>query len=361
MIQYADDISIYIKGTNITQLTTEINKYMNTLAEYLEERNLIISPEKSTVTWFTPATAEANLHPEVTIKEKQIKLDKTPKLLGVTFDTMFCFGPHIRNTVTKAKKKLNILKSLAGSSWGCEKEIILLTYKSIVRSVLEYGSQIWSPIIKLTHWNSLQTIQNQALRIATGCLTMTAISHLHSETQVLPVKIHSNMKNRQYAAACYLPGHPGHKNFTNPPPPRLMKRTISTQHKEEMDLLINPTDFNKQTYKQTIKLIHTETVAETISSFSPNKVTKQPALAISSLEKTLTRKTRTELARLRAGYSRNLNSYMNRIDPEIQNRCPTCHTSPQDTNHLFNCPSKPNNLSPDDLWTNQSKLHTSWT
>ena len=45
VIQYADDISIYIKGTNITQLTTEINKYMNTLAEFLEERNHHITGE----------------------------------------------------------------------------------------------------------------------------------------------------------------------------------------------------------------------------------------------------------------------------------------------------------------------------
>ena len=350
VIQYADDISIYIQGTNVITLSSTVNKYLNTLAAYLEERNLIISPEKSTATWFTPASAEANTEPEISIKGKSVKLDKNPKLLGITFDTMFCFGPHIRNTISKAKKKMNILKSLAGSSWGCDKEVILLIYKSIVRSVLEYGSQIWSPILKPTHWKNLQIIQNQAMRIATGCLTMSAINHLHNETLLLPVKIHCDMKNKQYAVACHLPNHPGGKNFNNNKPPRIMKRTISTEHKETTDRLIGTTNLERTQYKKIIKEIHTDTVESTISTYSPNKVLNCPALPINKTEKNLPRSARTELARLRSGYSRRLNSYLNRLDPEIQNQCPDCHISPHDTCHIFNCLSKPTNLTVTDLW-----------
>ena len=96
----------------------------------------MVSPEKSTVTLFTPATAEAKIHPEVKVQGQPVKLDKTPKLLGVTYDTMFTFSNHIKNTVAKCKKKLNILKALAGSSWGQDKETLIITYKSIIRSTL---------------------------------------------------------------------------------------------------------------------------------------------------------------------------------------------------------------------------------
>jgi len=155
LIQYADDISIFALGPKVEELSTKITTFMKHLAAFLEERELLIAPEKSTVTWFTPATAEAQVEPKGTILEKHIKLDKYPKLLGVTFDTMFCFGPHIKQTIAKAKKKLNIMKSLAGSTWGCDKETLLITYKSIILSVLEYGSPIWAPVIKDTHWNKL--------------------------------------------------------------------------------------------------------------------------------------------------------------------------------------------------------------
>ena len=60
----------------------------------------------------------------------------------------------------------------------------------------------------------------------------------------------------------------------------------------------------------------------------------------------------SELARLRSGFSRNLNSYMNRIDPSIADTCPACNHTPQDINHLLNCSSKPTHLEPSALWTN---------
>ena len=85
LIQYADDISIYTLGTNVKTLSTKINKFMTTMANFLEERELIISPEKSTVTWIIPATAEANLHPSIDIKGKEIKLDKKPQTLRSLF------------------------------------------------------------------------------------------------------------------------------------------------------------------------------------------------------------------------------------------------------------------------------------
>ena len=50
VIQYADDISIYTWGTDIVSLSEEINKYIKIVTDFLTERNLILSPEKSTVT-----------------------------------------------------------------------------------------------------------------------------------------------------------------------------------------------------------------------------------------------------------------------------------------------------------------------
>ena len=65
IIQYADDISIYTSGRNIDQMTADINRYLDTVIEYLEERELLISPEKSTVTLFTPDRRQGNLHPNI--------------------------------------------------------------------------------------------------------------------------------------------------------------------------------------------------------------------------------------------------------------------------------------------------------
>ena len=109
-------------GGDLTALAKCINEYVKSLTNLLMERELIVSQEKSTVTLFTPDSGEAQVHPVIYVQEQRVKLDKTPKLLGVTFDTMFCFGPHIQNTINKAEKKLNILKALAGQHGSARKK-----------------------------------------------------------------------------------------------------------------------------------------------------------------------------------------------------------------------------------------------
>ena len=53
-----------------------------------------------------------------------------------------------------------------------------------------------------------------------------------------------------------------------------------------------------------------------------NKVLNDVPPDIAVQEKDLSRKTRCELSRLRSGYSRNLNSYLSRINPEVSDVCP---------------------------------------
>ena len=52
-------------------------------------------------------------------------------------DTMSTFSHHVKSTVSKAKKKNDILKSLAVSSLGQNKETIIIKYKANGHSTLE--------------------------------------------------------------------------------------------------------------------------------------------------------------------------------------------------------------------------------
>jgi len=46
---------------------------------------------------------------------------------------------------------------------------------------------------------------------------------------------------------------------------------------------------------------------------------------------------------------------MSRIDSDIQNICPNCQEAPQDTTHIFNCTSKPTQLTNSSLWDKPQK------
>ena len=118
-----------------------ITDYMKIVTAFLEERELLISPEKSTLTLSTPDTKETRASPVVKINDKVIKTDPAPKVLGVTSNSMNTFTKHIKITIIKCNSKLHVLKSLAGTSWGQDKETMVITYKSVCQSILEYATQ----------------------------------------------------------------------------------------------------------------------------------------------------------------------------------------------------------------------------
>jgi hypothetical protein len=156
------------------------------------------------------------------------------------------------------------------------------------------------------------------------------------------------MLGKQYVAACHQPGHPGQKNLQNLAG-RNMKSSVMHNSNYITNLFADPTEVDSKSYKSVLKEIHTTSVSETIQNYPTNRVLGCIPPSISKEENRLPRATRTELARLRSGFSRNLNSYMNRIDETVDDRCPSCRHSPHDTLHLFNCTSNPTQLNVIDL------------
>ena len=349
VVQYADDISIYATGNNIPDLVKKINDYANHVIDFLEERELMVSAEKSTVTLFTPDTKQYNLCPQVQLRGKPVPLEHKPKLLGVIFDTMHTFTPHVESIVNKAKSKVNLMKAVAGSTWGQDKETLVLTYKALGRSILEYAVPIWSPIIPKSSWDKIQVVQNQALRVATGCLAMTPIEHLHRETKVLPVREHGEMLTKQFLLNCHLPGHPGNRVIDIPFPDRKQRKPTVLNYRDNIQHLLPVND--RVSLKSMTKRIHTETVQYTIASYPDNKVLHGTPPEVQEDEHTLSRTSRCLLSQLRSGYSRIINSYLSRIDENIEDTCPKCGQSPHNTNHLFSCRDNPTTLAPRSLWT----------
>ena len=79
---------------------------------------------------------------------------------------------------------------------------------------------------KKTNIDKLQTVQNNALRIITGCTQDTNEQHLHIETKTLPLKYHLKLHASQLRQKALLTTHPLH-DLTQPDTSlRKMKETI---------------------------------------------------------------------------------------------------------------------------------------
>ena len=74
-----------------------------------------------------------------------------------------------------------------------QKETLLMTYKPMGRSIINYATPVWSPNLRDTNNRSIHYAQNEALRITTGCHKMSSIDHLHTEATILKVREHSEL------------------------------------------------------------------------------------------------------------------------------------------------------------------------
>ena len=116
-----------------------------------------------------------------------------------------------------------MLKALSGSSWGQEKETLLLTYNALGKSIASYAAPVWSTNASDSSFKKIQIAQNASLRTETGGLKMASIVHLHQESFTLKVKDHSDMMAPNDTAYKRWSCHSGFKLLcklcrTSPPP-----------------------------------------------------------------------------------------------------------------------------------------------
>jgi hypothetical protein len=73
----------------------------------------------------------------------------------------------------KATKRIRLMQRAAGVSWGARVNTLMLTYRTYVRPILEYGTEV-SATTTDNHIEILNKVQNQAL----------------SESQVAQLRLH---------------------------------------------------------------------------------------------------------------------------------------------------------------------------
>ena len=85
-------------------------------------------------------------------------------------------------------------------------ETLLITYKAVGRSIINYAAPVWSTNLRDTNYRNIQYTQNEALRIATGCHKMSSVDHLHVAAEIMKVREHLELLSAQYLARCLEPG-----------------------------------------------------------------------------------------------------------------------------------------------------------
>ena len=110
------------------------------------------------------------------------------KYFKLTFQRNGTYSKHVQNVAVKCRARLNVIRMLKCTSWGAGKRSLLTVCRSLVRSVIEYGSEAYfftSPnLLKPLH-----KIQNDVLRLCTGAMASTPLICLHHACDEMPLLI----------------------------------------------------------------------------------------------------------------------------------------------------------------------------
>ena len=117
-----------------------------------------------------------------------IPISPQVKFLGVTYDCRLTWGPHITNVVDRTKKTFNLMRSVAGQSWGASKKALLTIYRALIRSRLDYGCEAYYTACN-TQLQRLDTIQSKCLRLCCGAFRTTAVNALQQDCGEMPLHL----------------------------------------------------------------------------------------------------------------------------------------------------------------------------
>ena len=137
---YADDLkmnSVIRSSDDAKRLQDDINK----IKEWCNLNKLQLNYDKCFI--MTVSNKIQNIEFAYSVDNIVLSKTHTFRDLGVTYDTKLKFSAHIDSIVKKSAKMLGFLMRTAKHLQNFDS--LMLLYKSLVRSNLEYATQIWSP------------------------------------------------------------------------------------------------------------------------------------------------------------------------------------------------------------------------
>jgi len=186
---FADDSSIWRSGSSPLDMGIILQKDLIIIENWCKEWGITINSSKTIAILFTK---KRNIkYPDLSINNNLIPFVSSYNFLGFIFDEHLTWKEHILNLVSRCLKRINLLRCLTGTNWGANKNILITVYKGLIRSLLDYGSTLFSNAAKYL-LEKLDSIQYKSLYICVGAFKGTPLSSLQFECDEPPLNIRRN-------------------------------------------------------------------------------------------------------------------------------------------------------------------------
>ncbi|GFV12199.1 RNA-directed DNA polymerase from mobile element jockey [Trichonephila clavipes] len=163
LAMFADDTAVISQNKRFSVVISNLQHYISLLELWLNDWKVKVNASKSACLMFTRRSQlPVGLTP-VTIFGQPVPWVNVAKYLGLFLDAKLTFAYHIEQTRKKAIAVHAMLKKLISRRSKLAIRHKVLLYKSIIRPVMCYGSQIFGSA-GMCHLKKLHTLKNSFLR-----------------------------------------------------------------------------------------------------------------------------------------------------------------------------------------------------
>ena len=195
LAMFADDVSLLTTARNRTDAESTLQTAISSVVDWSHEWKLQLNTDKCEVSPFSTWTNDGKWAPTITINDKILRVNPTPRMLGVILDRSLTFNAHLDSLVKSLSSNINALKTVSHTTWGWRKSSVRTLFYALVRSKLDYAAPAWQPWLSNTNMDRLERLQNKGLRIISGQLISTPVEALRSDTGVSSYRTTSNRKS----------------------------------------------------------------------------------------------------------------------------------------------------------------------
>ena len=193
-LSYIDDISLQVSSRSIKKNVAILERELGLLFKKSKELCVEFDLTKTELIHFD----QTNIPLQLPTKES-VQPARAVKWLGIIFDSKLSFRDHVSFRACKALAAFHRLSRLTNTSRGLSPDATRNLYLACIKSVSDYGSQVWFTGRKQDKLlKPLQLLQNKALRKILGAFRTTSIVAMESEAGLLPVKRRLELLNQKY-------------------------------------------------------------------------------------------------------------------------------------------------------------------
>ena len=204
IVQYADDICMWMNVTlkKSTPLRSQnhirrlYQADLNSLGNYMLQNGLSLSTEKTNLVLFN-AGDNPNKLPDLKLYGKTLEYKKSVKFLGIILTSKLAWSLYFDYLLTKARKNLNLLKTIAKLPWGMDTETLIHLSMALIRSKLTYGQEIYFSAPKYL-LKKLQSLDCKAYKVALGVPSHTSNKEVYKIMGILPLDEYRELTASKY-------------------------------------------------------------------------------------------------------------------------------------------------------------------